>query len=450
MAAPARTERPAAGGRLARLARRGPGGPFDRRTWRSPLRGPWLTSVLGLVLLVGLPVMTVTGLLSYAAYDPALGGSNEQTPTRGLLGALLVFDWPTSPSWLYRVNQGTHVLLGLALVPVVLAKLWSVAPKLFDWPPVRSPAQALERAGLLLLVGSILFLLVTGVMNIQYDYAFGFSFYTGHFYASWVFLAAFVAHVAIKTPTLVRALRSRSFRQELRTPVSATRPEPPDPDELVSPDPAEPTMSRRGALALTGGASLTVVALTAGQSIDPLRRTALLAPRGQVTGSGSNDFQVNTTFADAAIDVAATRGSWTLTLTGPSGAPTVLSRGDLLALPQRTHELPIACVEGWSTSQAWTGVPLRALAELVGGRDVDEVFLTSLQQGGAFSTMSVTGGQLRDPRTMVALQVNGADLSLDHGFPARLIVPAAPGVRNTKWLSTIAFGGRQSPGSARR
>lgn len=433
---------PGVGDRAARLLREGPGGPFDPRSWRSPIRGPWLTSVLGLVLLVGLPVMTLTGLLSYAAYDPGLGGSNEQTPMHGLLGAL-VFPWPTSPAWLYRVNQGTHVLLGVALVPLVLAKLWSVAPKLFEWPPVRSPAQALERAGLLLLVGSILFLLVTGVMNIQYDYAFGFSFYTGHFYASWVFLAAFGAHVAIKLPTLAHSLRSRSFRQELRTPLAETAPEPLDPDGLVSADPATPTMSRRGALALTGGASLTLVALSVGQSVDPLRGTALLAPRGQGLGTGPNDFQVNTTFADAGIDEAATRGGWALALTGPDGRTQALTRGDLLALPQQTHELPIACVEGWSTSQAWTGVPLRALAELVDGADVDEVFLRSLQEGGAFSTMSITGGQLRADRTLVALQVNGADLSLDHGFPARLIVPAAPGVRNTKWLSTIEFGGQR-------
>ena len=56
-----------------RLRERGPGGPFDRRVWRSPLRGPWLTSVLGAVLLVGLPLVSLTGLLSYAAYDPAPG-----------------------------------------------------------------------------------------------------------------------------------------------------------------------------------------------------------------------------------------------------------------------------------------------------------------------------------------------------------------------------------------
>ena len=42
--------------------------------FRSPLRGPWLTATFARVLLIGLPVVIVTGLLSYAAYEPRLGG----------------------------------------------------------------------------------------------------------------------------------------------------------------------------------------------------------------------------------------------------------------------------------------------------------------------------------------------------------------------------------------
>ncbi len=56
-----------------------PPGPFRPETWRSPLRGPWLASLFGLVLLVGVPIVAVTGFLSYAAYDPALG-DNDLTP----------------------------------------------------------------------------------------------------------------------------------------------------------------------------------------------------------------------------------------------------------------------------------------------------------------------------------------------------------------------------------
>ncbi|MGH3231567.1 MAG: hypothetical protein ACRDOA_23805, partial [Streptosporangiaceae bacterium] len=156
-------------------------GPFRRSFWRSPIRGPWLTSILGLILLAGLSVVFVTGLLSYAAYNPDLNRINDQTPGKGLLGFYL-FSWPTHPVWLYRLNQGVHVTLGLVLIPILLAKLWSVLPKLFEWPPLRNPAHALERLSLLLLVGGVGFEFVTGVLNIQQWYKFPGSFYTLHLY----------------------------------------------------------------------------------------------------------------------------------------------------------------------------------------------------------------------------------------------------------------------------
>jgi DMSO/TMAO reductase YedYZ molybdopterin-dependent catalytic subunit len=42
-------------------------------------------------------------------------------------------------------------------------------------------------------------------------------------------------------------------------------------------------------------------------------------------------------------------------------------------------------------------------------------------------------------RALLALKVNGADLSPDHGYPARIIVPALPGVHNTKWVGRMSF-----------
>ena len=424
-----------------RLRERGPGGPFDRRVWRSPLRGPWLTSVLGAVLLVGLPLVSLTGLLSYAAYDPHLGGSNDQTPDKGLLGFYLGWDWFTEPAWLYRVNQGVHVTLGIVLIPVVLAKLWSVAPKLFTWPPVKSPAHALWRLNILLLVASILFLLVTGVMNIQYDYAWGFSFYPAHLYAAWVFLAAFTAHVVLLLPVLVRSLRGRSLRQELRTSTADTVPEPPDDHGLVAAEPDPPTVSRRGLLAGVGGAALLLLGLTVGQTGVGPRQLALLAPRGREYGDGPNDFQVNRTFEATGIDQAATGSAYALVVTGPAGAQVRLSREQLLALPQTTEALPIACVEGWSTQQTWSGVRLRDLAAMVDALGAESVFVESLEATGTFRTTSLTDSQFLDPQSLLALRVNGADLSLDHGFPARVVVPAIPGVRNTKWVAAMTFRG---------
>ena len=403
-----------------------------RPSWRSPLRGPWLTSVLGLTLLISLPVVAVTGLLSYVAYGP-----QARPEDVGFLH-LPYFDWPTDPSWLYRLNQGLHVGLGLVLIPVVLAKLWSVIPRLFTFPPARSVSHALERITLLMLVGGVLFEIATGVLNIQYDYVFGFSFYTAHYYGAWVFIAGFVSHVALKLPAMVRALRSRSFREELRTPLSETRPETDD-SGLVAADPAPATMSRRGALALVGGGSALMFLLTAGQTIGgPVRHLALLLPRGRDTGDGPNDFPVNRTAEAAGITAAATDPAWRLTLTGGS-ADVALGRDELLAMGQHTATLPIACVEGWSSTQSWTGVRLSDLAARAGVDSPDSALVTSLEESGTFNESVLHGGQVLDPDSLLALSVNGADLSLDHGFPARVIVPALPGVLNTKWVRSIRF-----------
>ena len=424
-------------------------GPFRRSFWRSPIRGPWLTSVLGLVLLPGIVVVVVTGLLSYAAYNPELNRINDQTPGKGLLGFYL-FSWPTHPVWVYRLNQGVHVTLGLVLIPILLAKLWSVLPKLFEWPPLRSPAHALERLSLLLLVGGAGFEFATGILNIQQWYVFPGSFYTLHLYGAWVFVAAFVVHVVLKSRTMIRALRRRSLVKELRTDTAHTEPEPPDAGDLVSPAPAAPTISRRGALAFAGAGSLLLLGLSAGQSLGgPLRRTALLAPHGQDLGTGPNDFQINQTAAEFGITTAQTGANWRLAVgyTGrAAGAPVSLSRADLLAMEQHTAYLPIACVEGWSTAdQAWTGVRLRDLARLARGDQPGQpappgsVLVQSLQRGGAFRQAVLSAGQIMDPDSLLALRVNGADLSPDHGYPARVIVPGNPGVHNTKWVASLTF-----------
>lgn len=294
------------------LDRHPPPGVRRLARFRSPLRGPWLTSVFGLVLLVTLPLVTITGLLSYIAYAPQLG---QAIP--GDVGWLHLptFTWPTRPSWLYRLTQGLHVGLGLVIVPVVLAKLWSVIPRLFVWPPARSIAQVLERLSLLMLVGGALFEIVTGVLNIQYDYVFGFSFYTGHYFGAWVFIAGFLMHIAVKVPRMITGLRSLPLREVVRTNRAHTRPQPPDPDGLASVDPAEPTMSRRGALALVGSGALLIGALTAGQTLGGAARgAALLLPRGRGLRDSKGDFPVNKTAIAAGITPENIGASWRLTL----------------------------------------------------------------------------------------------------------------------------------------
>ncbi|WP_406388456.1 molybdopterin-dependent oxidoreductase [Streptomyces sp. NBC_00887] len=414
-------------GRAATLPERLPSAPGF---WRSPVRGVRFTAVLGLVLLVGITLLFVTGLLSYAAYNPDLNPVNDKTPGKGLLGFYL-FAWPTGPHWLYRLTQGLHVTVGIVLVPVLLAKLWSVVPRLFALPPVRSLGHALERISLLLLVGGALFQFLTGLLNIQLEYLFPGSFYPLHFYGAWVFFAAFLAHAGLRAPQAVRVLRSGGLSGTVRG------------DRLEAPLPAAPTLSRRGALAMVGAGSSVLLVTSAGRSFDgPLRRLAVLTPHGAAEpGSGPNGFQINKTAAAVGVTTADTGEGWWLTVSGPAG-DLRFTREQLLAMDQHSAALPIACVEGWSTSdQWWRGVRLRDLAALAGYPDQPPgVLVESVQRSGPFRRAALRDNQVRDPRSLLAMRVNGEELSPDHGYPARIIVPAAPGVLNTKWVARLTFG----------
>jgi DMSO/TMAO reductase YedYZ molybdopterin-dependent catalytic subunit len=47
----------------------------------------------------------------------------------------------------------------------------------------------------------------------------------------------------------------------------------------------------------------------------------------------------------------------------------------------------------------------------------------------------LTGSQLRS--ALLATHLNGDRLSLDHGYPLRLIAPDRSGVLQTKWLNRV-------------
>ena len=190
---------------------------------------------------------------------------------------------------------------------------------------------------------------------------------------------------------------------------------------------------------MVGGASLTIFAVQAGESIGgPFRKLALLAPRGRVFGTGPNDFPVTHTAASAEITSAMTGADWRLTVVG---ARTIsFSRQQLLAMPQATRTLTITCTDGWSTTQHWTGVRLAELARLVDAPHGAILRAVSLEAPGQSTPSRDSPLPLyTDERSLLALRVNGVDISLDHGYPARVIVPNVPGNLNTKWVRELRF-----------
>src|SRR5262249_51822688 len=159
------------------------------RAAANPRRAPRVSAVLGVALGVSFTVCFATGWDSHALQNPP--------------------SWFTPfprPAGLYRLTQGVHVVTGIATIPLLLAKLWAVYPKLFAWPPFPSVAHALERLMLLPLVGGSLFLVLSGVNNINLAYPYAFSFRAGHYAAAWITMGALVVHLGAKASATRAAL----------------------------------------------------------------------------------------------------------------------------------------------------------------------------------------------------------------------------------------------------
>jgi DMSO/TMAO reductase YedYZ molybdopterin-dependent catalytic subunit len=82
-------------------------------------------------------------------------------------------------------------------------------------------------------------------------------------------------------------------------------------------------------------------------------------------------------------------------------------------------------------------VRLRDLMDSVGAHPDEDLRLTSLEKSGGYRVTEMGNEFVQNDLTLVALELNGQKLAMDHGYPARMIAPSRPGVLQTKWLSKL-------------
>ncbi|TPW72820.1 molybdopterin-dependent oxidoreductase [Schumannella sp. 10F1B-5-1] len=365
-----------------------------RRTASDPVKSTRTAVVIGRLLGAAFTICFLTGVFSHILQDYPY--------------------WITAPRpvSIYRITQGAHVISGIASIPLLLAKLWTVFPRLFEWPPFRSVAGILERLSIAVLITASLVEVAIGLLNIFQVYVFPFPFRQTHFALGWVVFGSLAIHIAVKLPLIARYWRSGP----------RDRPQ------------AGTVISRRGFVGVVGVSVGAVTLTTAGQTIDALKPFDVLAPRKQ--NIGPQGLPVNKTAMQAGVIAQAKSPAWELEVV-VDGVSHHLDLDALRALPQTTADLPIACVEGWSQSAQWRGVRMRDLLEAVGAPAASDLRVRSLQRSGVTSRMEMPAAYSADPLTLVALELNGDVLDIDHGYPARIIAPGRPGALQTKWLATI-------------
>ena len=160
---------------------------------------------------------------------------------------------------------------------------------------------------------------------------------------------------------------------------------------------------------------------------------------------------------------------WRLRVGGHVEAPLVLTLDDLRARPRATHRVTLECagngrarllprpvsqpwlVEAVGTAE-WTGTPLAPLLREAGVRDgaVDVVFTGAdhgIERGVEqdYQRGLPVGEALADD-VLLAYEMNGAPLPVQHGFPLRLVAPGWYGMAQVKWLTGITVQDRAFDG----
>lgn len=134
----------------------------------------------------------------------------------------------------------------------------------------------------------------------------------------------------------------------------------------------------------------------------------------------------------SAIDLDA----WRLKIEGLT-PPVSLTLADLRQLPRHTMITELRCIEGWSTIVQWSGVRLADLMEKVPPPHIPRYVSLETPDRGYYVGLDIESAL--HPQTLLALEMNGAPLSLPHGAPLRLAIPVKYGIKSIKRIGTIRY-----------
>lgn len=141
-------------------------------------------------------------------------------------------------------------------------------------------------------------------------------------------------------------------------------------------------------------------------------------------------------------------GDYRLDVGGLVGHPVSLSLTELRALGYQRQVTKHNCIQGWTSTAEWGGVPLARLLEVVKPRPearhvvfyaMDDKGLTEGEGRYGFFYGSIPMYLAGKPQTLLALDMNGAPLPVEHGAPVRLRIETQLGFKMVKWIKAIEF-----------
>ena len=139
-------------------------------------------------------------------------------------------------------------------------------------------------------------------------------------------------------------------------------------------------------------------------------------------------------------------GTWKFRIWGLVGTPIEWNWSEFNNLPRIRVFSDFHCVTRWSRlGNIWEGVSTREILSRAGGALPEAAFVLAHGYDDGFTT-NLPLSQFLAEDALVALAHDSEPLSLDHGGPARLIVPRLYAWKSAKWISGIELLQRDQAG----
>lgn len=130
---------------------------------------------------------------------------------------------------------------------------------------------------------------------------------------------------------------------------------------------------------------------------------------------------------------------WTLSVQKVSGEVLLIPLPEILALPKTEITYMFKCIEGWDQVSNWAGVRFCDFIAHYGlEKDTAMAYAGFTTPDGAYY-VGLDMPSAMHPQTLLAYEMQGQPLALQHGAPLRLIVPVKYGIKNLKRLGQITF-----------
>jgi len=138
------------------------------------------------------------------------------------------------------------------------------------------------------------------------------------------------------------------------------------------------------------------------------------------------------------------RTEWNLRVFGLVEEEVVFSFDEFMALPRREYVNDIHCVTTWSRlDNVWEGIPVSAVMERVKVKPEAKYVMLHAEQGW---TTNLPLEDFLKETSFFGIKHNGKDLTPEHGYPVRMVVPHLYFWKSAKWLRGIELMARDKPG----